>query len=85
MFYASVSRGFKAGGFDTNRLSEPGDPFTLLAPPTATLATYDAEEVLSYEAGAKANLLDDRLRLAAAVFTYDYKDRQIVSSTLSRS
>ena len=77
MFYGSVSRGFKAGGFDTNRLSEPADPFTLLAPPGATLATYDAEEVLSYEAGAKASLLDDRLRLAAAVFSYDYKDRQI--------
>ena len=32
---------------------------------------------LSYEAGAKASLLDHRLRLAAAVFSYDYKDRQI--------
>ncbi|MYE81155.1 MAG: TonB-dependent receptor [Gammaproteobacteria bacterium] len=77
MLYGTASRGFKAGGFDTNRLSEHGDPLTLLPPPGAGIATYDAEEVWAYEVGAKGTLLDDRLRVAVAAFTYDYKDRQI--------
>ena len=77
MLYGTASRGFKAGGLDTNRLSEPGDPLTLLAPPGAGIATYDAEEVWAYEVGAKGSLLDDRLRVAAAAFTYNYQDRQV--------
>ncbi len=77
MLYGTASRGFKAGGLETTRLSEPADPLTLLAPPTAGVATYGAEEVWAYEVGAKGSLLDDRLRVAAAAFTYDYQDRQV--------
>ena len=77
MLYATASRGFKAGGLDTTRLSEPADPLTLLPPPGATVATYDAEEVWAYEVGAKGTLFDDRLRMAVAAFSYDYQERQI--------
>ena len=77
MLYGTASRGFKAGGLETTRLSEPADPLTLLPPPGATIATYDAEEVWAYEVGAKGRLFDDRLRVAAAAYTYDYQDRQI--------
>ena len=77
MLYGTASRGFKAGGLETTRLSEPADPLTLLPPPGATIATYDAEQVWAYEAGAKGSLLDGRLRVAAAAYTYDYQDRQV--------
>ena len=77
MLYGTASRGFKAGGLETTRLSERADPLTLLAPPGAGIATYDAEEVWAYEVGAKGSLLDDRLRVAAAAFSYDYQDRQV--------
>ena len=77
MLYATVTQGFKAGGFDGNNLTLPGDPVTLLAHPDATLAVYDAEEVLSYEAGVKGNWLEERLRVAASVYTYTYEDLQI--------
>ena len=77
MLYGTVSRGFKAGGLDTTRLSEPADPLTLLPPPGAAVATYDAEEVWAYEVGAKGTLFDDRLRMAVAAYWYDYQERQI--------
>ncbi len=77
MLYGTASRGFKAGGLDTTRLSEPADPLTLLLPPGARVATYDAEEVWAYEVGAKGTLFDDRLRMAVAAFSYDYQERQI--------
>ena len=77
MLYGTASRGFKAGGLDTTRLSEPADPLTLLPPPSAAVATYDAEEVWAYEVGAKGTLFDDRLRMAVAAYWYDYQERQI--------
>ena len=77
MLYGTASRGFKAGGLDTTRLSEPADPLTLLPPPGARVATYDAEEVWAYEVGAKGTLFDDRLRMAVAAYRYDYQERQI--------
>lgn len=63
--YATVSRGFKAGGYqglggDANALSTP----------------FDEETVWSYEAGAKLDLLDNRVRLNTAVFFQDVKDLQ---------
>ena len=77
MLYGTASRGFKAGGLDTTKLSEPADPLTLLPPPGAAVATYDAEEVWAYEVGAKGTLFDDRLRMAVAAYRYDYQERQI--------
>lgn len=60
--YASVSKGFKSGGFNVG--SYQNTPF-------------DPEEIWAYELGAKADLLDQRLRLNSAVFYYDYTDLQI--------
>jgi iron complex outermembrane receptor protein len=59
--YASVSRGFKGGGFNA------------FGPDPA----YDPETITAYEAGAKLRLAGGRLNLNAAVFAYDYKDLQI--------
>lgn len=61
MIYASVSEGFKSGGwnaFDRNEAFEP-------------------EELLSVEVGLKSQWADDRVRFNAAVFTYDYDDLQV--------
>ena len=67
--YATVSRGYKAGGFPT------------LA---ATLAPqYDAtveEELTAYEIGMKGTL-SDSLQLNGAVFYYDYVDKQVLGFT----
>ena len=62
MGYLTVSTGYKAGGF-TSRATVPEN-----------VGPYDAEYVTNYEAGVKANLLDNRLRVSAAVFFADYED-----------
>lgn len=59
--YASVSRGFKAGGFNT--FSDVIDEFS-------------PEYVWNYEAGFKASWLDKRVRATFAVFYMDYTDLQ---------
>jgi iron complex outermembrane receptor protein len=61
LFYATASRGFKAGGMNSYDLNQPFDPETIWA----------------YEGGAKTELFDRRLRLNVSVFHYDYKDLQV--------
>ncbi len=69
MAYASVARGYKAGGFNTDGTLD------------ADLREFDAEFLIEYELGLKSNLLDDRLQLKAAVFHDDRRDQQVKSST----
>lgn len=65
--YASVSRGFKSGGFDGRANDGAG------------AVPYDPETLWAYEAGVKSSLLDHRLTANAAVFWNDYKDLQLSS------
>ncbi|MCY4130754.1 MAG: TonB-dependent receptor [Gammaproteobacteria bacterium] len=62
MGYATISTGYKSGGF-TSRATVPEN-----------VGPYDAEYVTNYESGLKANLLQNHLRLSAAVFYSDYED-----------
>lgn len=66
MLYASLSRGFKSGGFFG------GFGFS----GQASIAPYTEETVNALELGAKNTLLDGRLGLNIAVFYYDYADVQ---------
>lgn len=65
LIYSSLSRGFKAGGFFGGFIFDP-----------AEFAPYKEETVLAWEAGIKTQRADNRLRLNAAVFYYDYRDVQ---------
>jgi iron complex outermembrane receptor protein len=64
--YAKIARGFKAGGFDSTA-SPVADPGSL---------QFDAETVVSYEAGLKSEFADGRARLNLAAFYSDYEDKQ---------
>lgn len=64
MLYASLSRGFRSGGFN-------GRSF-VPAPPTS----FGNETIWAYEAGLKSEWLGRRLRFNLAGFYYDYKDYQ---------
>jgi iron complex outermembrane recepter protein len=66
LFYISASRGFKAGGFNNPQLTF-SSPLSL---------PYGGETIMAYEAGVKVDLLQDAVRLNAAVFHYDYNDFQ---------
>jgi iron complex outermembrane recepter protein len=64
--YASVSNGFKSGGF-------------IGSPSTQSRATnsFDEETATNYEFGVKSTLLDGDLRLNASMFYTDYEDLQV--------
>ncbi|PCI48711.1 MAG: hypothetical protein COB49_05700 [Alphaproteobacteria bacterium] len=67
MWYASLSRGYKSGGFQG-------------APATLDLArrTIDPESVWNYEIGYKSQWFEDRFRLNLVGFYSDYQDLQVV-------
>ena len=60
--YASISRGFRSGGFNVGGLQ--GSPF-------------DPEYVWSYEAGLKQQFFDKRLTANLAFFRSEYTDMQV--------
>jgi len=61
MLYASVSTGFKSGGFLQKKSDEP----------------YDEEEILAWEIGSKNRFFDDRLQANVSAFFYEYSDMQL--------
>ncbi|MFN3592255.1 MAG: TonB-dependent receptor, partial [Thermaurantiacus sp.] len=65
LLYASVARGAKTGGFNTN--------LAILD----TQRTYGPEKSWNYEIGAKTDLFDRRLRFNLAGYYMDWEDQQV--------
>ena len=63
LVYLTLSRGYKAGGFNTPNTQ-------------GSAAPYDAETVDAVEIGAKNSLFDGRVTLNVTGFMYDYQDYQ---------
>ncbi len=72
LFYASVSRGFKSGGFNAG-FSDATDGIKTSQIP------YDEEILTSYEAGVKWSSEGGKVSVNAAAFYYDYKDFQALT------
>lgn len=68
MGYISLSRGYKAGGFNTDGSLD------------ADLREFDSEYLWEIEAGVKASLLQDTLQIRTAIFMDDRRDQQVKSS-----
>ncbi|HEU4431587.1 MAG TPA: TonB-dependent receptor [Myxococcota bacterium] len=66
LLYVSASRGFKSGGFNG------GFAFS-----AEELPPFEPETLWAYEAGVKWDLFDQRLRVNAGGFYYDYEDLQV--------
>ena len=66
-FYASYTTGYRAGGFNGGNFDRS----------TMTGDEYTEETIGSMEFGMKSTLMDGRMRLNAAVFSYDYDDVQV--------
>jgi len=72
-WYASINRGYKAGGSNTDG-SLPND-----------LRTFDPEYVVNYELGYKVSLFDNAAFIRSAIFYMDRTDMQVKSSqTITR-
>ncbi len=71
--YASVSRGYKAGGFDPAATPEQ--------------SSFDEETSWSYEIGLKATFWQQRARFNATAYRYDYDNYQVqlISNGLART
>lgn len=64
MVYGSVSKGYRAGGFD--------DLY-----PNLDDIDYESEQSTNYELGFKQSLLDDQLQLNAALYYIDLSNQQV--------
>lgn len=71
MYYASVRRGFKAGGFDHNLVAASGDADIMQR------FRFDSEEVTAFELGAKLSLADGAAQLNASLFHSEFDDLQM--------
>ncbi len=67
MYFATVSTGYKAGGFAGSQ-----------GVAAAADNPVDPEEVINYELGFKGDFFDNQLRLNTTVFYMDYTDLQVV-------
>lgn len=72
MLYATVSKGFQGGGFNT----QGGDQASLTLP-------FGSEIVWNYEAGFKFDGLNHRLQVNVSGFTDRYSQLQIIQNTTS--
>lgn len=68
LIYLSASRGYKAGGFNTDGSLD------------ADLRVFDPEQLWNFELGLKARLLEDRLALRLSVFRMARDDVQVATS-----
>jgi len=66
MAYASITRGFKTGGFDFGSSG-----------PIQQATGYGPEFLWSYEIGLKSQWFENRLRVNLDAFYYDYSDLQV--------
>ena len=64
MFYATLSTGFKAGGFnDGDTRTDPS-------------LVYQPEKITAYELGLNGRFLNNALQLTSSIFHYDYSQMQ---------
>ena len=82
LVYASISRGFRSGGIDDERLNLTGPEPVVAADGTVTTLTaeditVDPEFVINYEVGLKADFLNNTVRWNSAAFYSDYTDIQV--------
>lgn len=80
LLYGLISRGYKAGGYNSALASKIPDleQDGIFIPPEDLV--FGAETMWNYELGLKGSWLDDSLRVSAALFYQDRQDMQVKQS-----
>lgn len=80
MLYATVTTGYRSGGF-----SQPAStsPIATAAAEAAAFVPYRPEVVTNYEIGVKSDWFSRRLRVNASLYSQDYEDIQVKFRNLS--
>lgn len=73
LLYASVSTGYKSGGFNDGCISGQGTGCAL----TEGVLYFSPETITAYEAGYKFNFFNRKLQWNLSGFHYDYKNLQL--------
>ncbi|WP_444907973.1 TonB-dependent receptor [Microbulbifer sp. SSSA008] len=76
LLYATVSRGYKAGGVNGRIISESTSNTEI----NSDMFEFDTEQLLNYELGIKGSWLENRLQAQVAAF---YQDRDDVQAKVS--
>ena len=71
MVFASVSQGYKGGGFNTSVADLDGDFIA------ETLVPFDPETSIAYELGLKSSLLNGRMQFNGSIYFTDYESLQV--------
>jgi len=79
MVYATISRGYKAGGFGSFAIDGPPVPFGGVATSANTAQSFNPEKVWSYEGGIKTDLFENRVRVNLTGYYYIYRDLQLTT------
>lgn len=81
LLYASVTTGYKQGGFNSFSIT-PGGPFSGVeaVPGLFRPSSFDSETVISYEVGYKGTHLDGASQVQLNAFVYEYEDLQATCS-----
>ena len=78
--FATVSTGYKAGGFATFGYQMPPsyDQISLVdaSQEGGQLGSFDQEEVINYEVGMKSQWWDNRIQFNASAYMYEFDDMQ---------
>ena len=94
MLYASVAKGYTAGGFNTQLFADliqnsfrGSNVVEMTESEVKQTVSYEPEHTWNYEIGARGNFFQNRLRADASLFYIDSRNRQIaqfVASGLGR-
>jgi outer membrane receptor protein involved in Fe transport len=68
--YGSYKTGYKSGGLGLSAVLTPANV-------TADAFTFEPERIKGFEGGIKTQLLDRRLTLTSAIYTYEYSNLQV--------
>lgn len=76
MMFASVSQGYKGGGFNTSVADLDGDFIA------ETIIDFDPETSIAYELGFKSTMMEGRMQLNGSLYVIDYEALQFATLTL---